>query len=96
MTVREASKLLGVSASEVYHLVDRGRIPHYRPSVSGRRIVLDEADVTAYRESCRRLGSPSGEVSSTYLQNAARFSGPQPISKHDPRRHSAARGGESK
>lgn len=52
MNVREAAKLLGVSVGTVYSLAaPRGPIQCFRP-VAGR-IVFDEADILAYRESCR-------------------------------------------
>jgi excisionase family DNA binding protein len=82
MTVKQAADVLGISAGAVYLLVDAGRLPHMRPSLGGRRIVLDEADVVAYRESCRKLGAPS----SWNDDDVSRFSRPQPLSKHDPRR----------
>lgn len=49
MTVAEAAKQIGVSASKLYQLVAARRIAHYR--IDGK-IVFSEEDVASYLESC--------------------------------------------
>jgi len=49
MTVAEAAKRIGVSASKLYQLVAARRIAHYR--IDGK-IVFSEEDVASYLESC--------------------------------------------
>jgi len=50
MTVAEAAKRIGISASKLYQLAAARAISHYRV---GGKIVFSEADVDAYLESCR-------------------------------------------
>ena len=50
MTVREAAKRIGISASKLYQLLAAKRISHYR---IGGKIVLSEADVEHFLETCR-------------------------------------------
>jgi excisionase family DNA binding protein len=53
MTVAEAAELLGCKPSTVYELVSLRKLPHYRIGPCRGKIVLDRADVEAYRASCR-------------------------------------------
>jgi excisionase family DNA binding protein len=50
MTVAEASKKIGVSASKLYQLVAARRIAYYR---IGGKIVFAETDVDTFLASCR-------------------------------------------
>ena len=49
MTVNEAARRIGISASKVFQLVNARRIAHYR---IGGKIVFSEPDVASYLESC--------------------------------------------
>lgn len=57
MTVAEAATRLGISPSAVRTLVAAGKLPHHRPTLGGRRIVLAEADVERYWAETRHHGS---------------------------------------
>jgi excisionase family DNA binding protein len=50
LSVRQAASFLGISASKVYELAAARRIVHFR---IGGKILFEEADLRAYRESCR-------------------------------------------
>lgn len=50
MTVKEAAKRIGISASKLYQLAAAGRIGHYRV---GGKIIFSDADVDAFLASCR-------------------------------------------
>jgi len=50
MTVNEAAKRIGISASKLYQLVGARRIAHYRV---GGKIIFAESDVEAYLATCR-------------------------------------------
>lgn len=56
MSVKEAAKRIGISRSLCYQLVAERRIPHRRVGGKGRRgrIVIEEEDIRAFMESCRR------------------------------------------
>jgi excisionase family DNA binding protein len=58
LTVKEAAKRLGVSASLVYALCAAGEIAHSRHGRPGRRgkVVISEEAVVAYQTACRRDG----------------------------------------
>jgi excisionase family DNA binding protein len=63
MNIIEAAHRLGISTGAVRALIRAGAIPHHRPTLGGRRIVLDAADVEAHYARCRREGAmPSGEL----------------------------------
>ena len=49
MTVNEAARRIGISASKVYQLVSARRIALYR---IGGKIIFSEPDVASYLESC--------------------------------------------
>ena len=49
MTVNEAARRIGISASKVYQLVGARRIAHYR---IGGKIIFSELDIASYLESC--------------------------------------------
>lgn len=54
MTVPEAAEFLGVKESTVYELVALRKLAHYRVGARGRgKIVLERADVEAFKASCR-------------------------------------------
>jgi excisionase family DNA binding protein len=53
LTVREAADRLGISRSKAYDLIAAGEVPHYR---IGRRVLVDPADVEAFRARCRGEG----------------------------------------
>jgi excisionase family DNA binding protein len=57
MTIPEAAARVGISPDAVRQLVRAGALAHYRPTLGGRKIVLDAADVEAYWAGCRRSGS---------------------------------------
>lgn len=50
LTVTEAAKFLGVSASKLYELARHGRIAHYRID---RKILFKLEDLTAFARVCR-------------------------------------------
>jgi len=50
MTVSEAAKRIGISASKLYQLVSARHIAHYRV---GGKIIFSESDVDAYLATCR-------------------------------------------
>jgi excisionase family DNA binding protein len=54
LTIREAAKAAGVSTSLLYQLCGERRLRHYRVGGEGRRgkIMVDEADLTAFLEEC--------------------------------------------
>ena len=56
MTVVEAARLIGVSKSLVYRLIEEGRLSHIRVGQRGRRgkILLREPDVEAFLKGCRK------------------------------------------
>lgn len=60
MTVREAAERLTPSRSEMYALIRAGRVAHYRVGLGRGRVTLDEADLEAYRQSCRVEAVPEG------------------------------------
>lgn len=55
LTTGEAAEILGVSAKTVARLLDAGRIPSCRLSVTGHRMV-EYGDVVAYKERRVRRG----------------------------------------
>jgi excisionase family DNA binding protein len=50
MTIREASKQLGISPSTLYHLVAARKITHHR---IGSKILFDEDDIAGFKAACR-------------------------------------------
>jgi excisionase family DNA binding protein len=60
MTVIEASKKIGVSASKLYQLVAARRIAYYR---IGGKIVFAETDIDTFLASCR-VGAFAATVAS--------------------------------
>jgi len=50
LTVKQSASLLSISASKVYELVAARRISHFK--IDGK-ILFEEADLTAFKESCR-------------------------------------------
>jgi excisionase family DNA binding protein len=56
LTISEAATALGISPAAVRDLVRSGVLPHHRPTLSGRRVVLAEADVRAHWERTRHQG----------------------------------------
>ena len=54
ITPQRAAALLCLSRRQVYNLIGRRELPHYR---MGRAVRLDSADVEAYRDGCR-VGRP--------------------------------------
>jgi len=50
MTVAEAAKKIGISASKLYQLAAARAIAHYRV---GGKILFSDADVDSYLASCR-------------------------------------------
>ena len=58
MTVVQAAKRIGISASKLYQLVEARRIAHYR---IGGKIVFAEADIDAFLATCR-VGAATPEV----------------------------------
>ena len=61
MTVQEAATRLGISTAAVRALIRAGELPHYRPTLNGRRVVLDAADVEAHWQKCRQEGATRSE-----------------------------------
>ena len=68
LTVREASKYLGVKPSSLYSLVEEKEIPHYRV---GRLIKFKKADLDAFMEE-RRVDRVDIEKVAQELLNPAR------------------------
>lgn len=56
LTAKQAGALLGVSANTMYALARAGLIAHHRPGVGRGTLRFEEADVLAYKESCRVPG----------------------------------------
>lgn len=54
LTVKQASVVLGVSATCVYQLVARGKLAYHRIGLGRGAIRISESDLTAYLASCRR------------------------------------------
>jgi excisionase family DNA binding protein len=50
MTVREASRRIGISASKLYQLVAARKIGHYRV---GGKLIFSDDDVATFLASCR-------------------------------------------
>ena len=50
LTVKQSAKSIGLSASKMYELIASHRLAHYR--IDGK-ILVDEADLTAYLKTCR-------------------------------------------
>ena len=50
MTVREASRKIGISASKLYQLASSRKIGHYR---IGGKIVFSDDDIAAFLNGCR-------------------------------------------
>lgn len=50
MTVKDAAKRIGISASKLYALIAARAVAFYRV---GGKIILSEADVDAYLATCR-------------------------------------------
>ena len=50
MTVREASRKIGISPSKLYQLAARRKIGHYR---IGGKIVFSDDDIAAFLNGCR-------------------------------------------
>lgn len=71
MTVKDAATQTGLSEREIYdQLAPKGKLPCYR---FGRRIVIDPADLAAWRESHRcepKGGRPSVSVSRPALSSS--------------------------
>ena len=53
LTTEEVATLLGVSRSLVYHLVDKGKLPHHRVGLGRGTIRFTEKDVSEFLRSCR-------------------------------------------
>ena len=53
MTVSEVARYLRLSKSQVYALIQRNEIPHFR--VSERRIVVSESDLKAWIQKQRAM-----------------------------------------
>jgi excisionase family DNA binding protein len=64
MTVAEAAKQIGISASKLYQLVAARAIAHYRV---GGKIVFAKADIDAYLASCR-VGAVAPEATAPRVQ----------------------------
>ena len=58
LTVKEASRFLGVSCQTVYLLVERKQIPHLR--VMGRNIRFLKSDLEAFRAQFRQEVGKNG------------------------------------
>ena len=50
MTVAEAAKKIGISASKLYQLVSAGEIAHYRV---GGKIIFRDDDIASFLANCR-------------------------------------------
>ena len=56
LTPKTVAERLGISISLVYRLCNEGSLKHFRFGGAGKRgrVMIDEQDVAAYVESCRR------------------------------------------
>jgi excisionase family DNA binding protein len=61
LTAKQAAELARVSVNLIYQLCEERRLPHFRVGGQGRRgkILIEEADLAAFFESCRVM--PSAE-----------------------------------
>ena len=64
LTPKSAAERLGVSLSLIYQLCSQGLLPHFRFGGKGRRgsLRINEADLHAYVEQCRREASASAPL----------------------------------
>lgn len=71
MTVSEAAKRIGISASKLYQLVAARAICHYR---IGGKILFSDADIDAFLASCRvgaaapLATAPRGQIKLKHLK----------------------------
>lgn len=64
MTVAQAAKRIGISASKTYQLIAARAISYYR---IGGKIVLSEADIDAFLATCR-VGAVTPKVAAPRVQ----------------------------
>ncbi len=75
LTAAQAGEILGMSARAVYELAATGRLAHYRYPI--RMVRFDEADVMAFKESCRREIEPPRRSNLTVTSTRLRVSDPE-------------------
>lgn len=75
LTVRQAALASGLSPSLIYALCAEPKLPHLRCGAKGRRgrILIDEADLAAFLESCRVAAGASPAVRPPAPKFAAAF-----------------------
>jgi excisionase family DNA binding protein len=61
MTIKEAAAAMRISTAAVRALVKAGKVPHVRPTLGGRRVLLRSADVAAHVERCTVMGDAHAE-----------------------------------
>lgn len=66
----EAGKLLGLSASTMYALAAAGKIACHRMGLEDGAVRFEEADVLAYKESCRSPVTTQGAGSSSLIASS--------------------------
>jgi excisionase family DNA binding protein len=59
MTISEAARTIGISASKLYQLVAARRIAHYRV---GGKIILTEEHVAAFLAGCHVAAAPAASI----------------------------------
>lgn len=64
LKVQQVAERLGVSASLVYQLCAEGVLAHFRLGGKDKRgrVMVDESDLTAFMENCRREASASAPL----------------------------------
>lgn len=58
LRVKEAAKLLNVSAAAIYDLIRAGKLPHYRIGPTGRTIRVSESAIEDYLTDCQVASVP--------------------------------------
>lgn len=63
LTVKQASKKIGISTALIYQWCDERRLVHFRVGGEGRRgrILIDERDLDAFLETCKVTQPPLDE-----------------------------------
>jgi excisionase family DNA binding protein len=61
LTAKEAAAAMRISTAAVRALVKAGKIPHVRPTLGGRRVLLRPADVERHLERSTIMGNANAE-----------------------------------
>lgn len=75
MSVKQSAEMAGVSPGLVYLWCAERRLPHVRAGGRGRRgrILIEEADLSAFLTSCRVLADVSPQVKQPLQHSAGAF-----------------------